>query len=131
MLRGVCDENLSTTVLGEKISMPIGISPMSFQRLAHPDGEIAVARAAAEAGVVYTLSTTATTSIKDLAESRPKSPSLWMQLYVVKNRAGARTIIRNAEVNGYKALVITVDRPITGLQLSRWRNRIKLPPHLR
>ncbi|GFY52658.1 hydroxyacid oxidase 1 [Trichonephila inaurata madagascariensis] len=86
--------------------------------------------AAAEAGVVYTLSTTATTSIKDLAESRPKSPPLWMQLYVVKNRAGARTIIRNAEVNGYKALVITVDRPITGLQLSRWRNRIKLPPHL-
>ncbi|GFQ65508.1 hypothetical protein TNCT_311171, partial [Trichonephila clavata] len=44
MLRGVCDEDLSTMVLGEKISMPIGVSPMSFQRLAHPDGEIGVAR---------------------------------------------------------------------------------------
>ncbi|GFY19260.1 hydroxyacid oxidase 1 [Trichonephila clavipes] len=130
MLRGPCNEDLSTTVLGEKISMPIGISPMAYQRLAHPEGEVAAAKAAADAGVVYTLSTVSTTSIKDLADSRPKSPPLWMQLYVFKNRLGARTIIRNAEANGYKALVLTVDTPMTGLQLRQWRNGLELPPHL-
>ncbi|GBL97603.1 Hydroxyacid oxidase 1 [Araneus ventricosus] len=130
-LRSKEERDLSTTVLGEKLSMPVGISPMAYQRLAHPDGEVAAARAAADAGVIYTLSTVATSSIQEVAASRPNKSPLWMQLYVFKNRMGALKIIRRAEENGYKAIVLTVDTPVTGLQLKLWRNGLALPPHLK
>ncbi|KAF8773642.1 Hydroxyacid oxidase 1 like protein [Argiope bruennichi] len=130
-LRSKEERDLSTTVLGEKLSMPIGIAPMAYQRLAHPEGEVAAARAAADAGVIYTLSTVASSSIQEVAASRPNTSPLWMQLYVFKNRMGALKIIRRAEENGFKAIVLTVDTPVTGLQLKLWRNGLQLPPHIR
>ncbi|GBL97606.1 Hydroxyacid oxidase 1 [Araneus ventricosus] len=125
------ERDLSTTVLGEKLSMPIGIAPMSYQRLAHPDGELAAARAATDAGAIYTLSTSASSSIQEVAASRPNTSPLWMQLYVFKDRKGTMKIIRWAEENGFKAIVLTVDRPVNGLQLKLWRNGLDLPPHIR
>ncbi|GIY55386.1 hydroxyacid oxidase 1 [Caerostris darwini] len=130
VLRSKSDRDLSTTLLGKKVSMPVGIAPTAYQRLAHPEGEVATARAANDIGVVYTLSSVSNTSIKDLANSRPNSSPLWMQLYLFKERRGALKIIKRAEEYGFKALVMTVDSPVIGLQLKLWKHGLELPPHL-
>ncbi|GIY55399.1 hydroxyacid oxidase 1 [Caerostris darwini] len=131
MLRNTSKRDLTTTVLGERVSMPIGIAPMAHQRLAHPDGEIAASIAASNAGIIYTLSTLSNTSIEDVSTHRPNDTPLFMQLYVFKDRTGTRRIIERAETCGYKALVLTVDTPVVGLQLRLWRDDFKPPPHLR
>ncbi|GIY55397.1 hypothetical protein CDAR_481 [Caerostris darwini] len=130
MLRNTSKTDLTATVLGERVSMPIGISPMAHQRLAHPDGEIAASRAASEAGIIYTLSTLSNTSIQDVSTHRPNDTPLFMQLYVFKDRACTRRIIERAESCGYKALVLTVDRPVIGLQLRIGTVHFVPPPHL-
>ncbi|GIY74122.1 hydroxyacid oxidase 1 [Caerostris extrusa] len=131
MLRNTSKRDLSTTVLGERVSMPIGIAPMAYQRMAHPDGEIAASSAASNAGIIYTLSTLSNTSIQDVSTNRPNDTPLFMQLYVFKDRTGTKRIIERAESCGYKALVLTVDTPVVGLQLRLWREDFKPPPHLR
>ncbi|CAG9830778.1 unnamed protein product [Diabrotica balteata] len=84
-LRNVENIDLSTVVLGEKISMPIGIAPSGMQKMAHPMGEIAVVKAAEEMGVVYTLSTMSTCSIEEVAQAAPKAVK-WYQVYIYKDR---------------------------------------------
>uniref|UniRef100_A0A2L2YAC9 (S)-2-hydroxy-acid oxidase n=2 Tax=Parasteatoda tepidariorum TaxID=114398 RepID=A0A2L2YAC9_PARTP len=132
MLQNIPNRDLSTTILGHKIPLPIGLSPTAYQRLAHPDGEIAASKAAEEMGAVYTLSTVATTSLEDVASSIPnRSSPLFMQLYMSRIRAVNEYIIKNAESNGYKAIVLTIDIPVTGLQLRMWRTGgVDFPPHL-
>lgn len=76
---------MSTTILGESVSMPIGVAPSAFQRLAHPDGEVAAVRAAEEANAIYCMSTVATASIEEVGEAAPKAVK-WFQLYLQKDR---------------------------------------------
>ncbi|XP_066260714.1 2-Hydroxyacid oxidase 1 [Euwallacea similis] len=129
-LRNVAKRDVSTTILGEKISMPVGISPTAMQRMAHPEGECANARAAEYMGTIYTLSTIATSSIEEVAAAAPRAIK-WFQLYIYNDRNVTVNLVRRAEAAGFKALVLTVDTPFFGLRLADMRNRFKLPPYLR
>ncbi|XP_056646023.1 2-Hydroxyacid oxidase 1 [Diorhabda sublineata] len=129
-LRNVENVDLSTTILGEKISMPIGIAPTAMQKMAHPLGECANARAAQELGTIFTLSTLSTSSIEEVAEAAPQAIK-WYQLYIYKDRNITRDLVIRAEKAGFKALVLTVDAPVFGLRLEDLRNKFTLPSHLR
>ncbi|XP_076659754.1 hydroxyacid oxidase [Halictus rubicundus] len=129
-LRDVSKRDLSTTILGEKISMPVGVAPSAMQRMAHPDGELANARAAEAAGTIYTLSTIATSSVEEVAEAAPKGIK-WFQLYIYRDRDVTRNLVKRAERAGFKALVLTIDAPIFGDRRADIRNKFSLPSHLR
>ncbi|XP_019872931.1 2-Hydroxyacid oxidase 1 [Aethina tumida] len=129
-LRDVSKRDISTTVLGEKVSMPIGIAPTAMQRMAHPDGECANVRAAEASGTVFTLSTISTSSIEEVAQAAPNALK-WFQLYIYKDREVTRGLVERAEKAGFKALVLTVDAPMFGVRLADIRNKFTLPPHLK
>jgi isopentenyl diphosphate isomerase/L-lactate dehydrogenase-like FMN-dependent dehydrogenase len=101
-----CD--LSTSVLGIPISMPVIIAPTAGHGLAHPDGECATARAAHEAGTLMIISTDSTRSLEDIAGGT--NGPLWFQLYI-HTYDEAEALVRRAEAAGYKAIVLTVDLP--------------------
>ncbi|KFM64401.1 Hydroxyacid oxidase 1, partial [Stegodyphus mimosarum] len=130
MLRNTNSRDLSVTVLGERISIPVGIAPTAYHKLAHPEGEMASSRAAGELNTIFTLSTVASTSIEELSKNRQYTSPLWMQIYVLKDRSVTEKMIKKAEAHGFKALVLTVDTPVTGLQLRLWRKGLTIPPHL-
>lgn len=128
VLVDVSQRDLSTSILGIPVSMPILIAPTAYHRLAHPDGELATARAAAEAGTIYTLSTLATTSIEDVA--RVSRGPLWFQLYVHKDRELTQSLVARAEAAGFQAIVLTVDTPVLGRRIRDVRNGFGLPTGL-
>lgn len=107
LLHGVQSADLSTTVLGQKIDLPVLIAPVAALRMYHPEGALAVARAAEKAGTIFCPSTSAYSSIEEIAaaSSGPK----WFQMYVPRDREVARRLVQRAEKSGYKALVVTVD----------------------
>jgi isopentenyl diphosphate isomerase/L-lactate dehydrogenase-like FMN-dependent dehydrogenase len=117
MLVGVAERDLSTTVLGRTLPHPLVVAPMAFQRLAHPDGEPALARAAAATGATFTLSTLATASQAEVAEAAPGAPR-WFQLYVFRDRGATDALVQSAAEHGFEALVVTVDLPVLGLRES-------------
>jgi isopentenyl diphosphate isomerase/L-lactate dehydrogenase-like FMN-dependent dehydrogenase len=118
--------DLRASVLGQEIALPILIAPVAVQRLAHPDGELATARAAAASGTIMTLSTMASTSIEDVAAAAggPK----WFQLYVHPDRNVSKGMVQRAEAAGYKAICLTVDVPRLGRRERDFRNRFDYPP---
>ena len=120
MMTDVSDRSLETVVLGQKVSMPVGIAPTAMQKMVHPDGEAAVARAAEEAGVLFILSTMSTVSIEDVAAAAP-SGIKWFQLYIYKDRDVTRALVKRAEKAGFKAIVLTVDAPFLAPNI---RNRV-------
>jgi len=128
VLVDVSARELGTNILGIPVSMPILIAPTAYQRLAHPEGELATAKAAAEAGTIYTLSTLSTTSIEDVAQVSP-GPK-WFQLYVHKDRELTESLVARAEAAGYSALVLTVDTPVLGRRIRDVRNGFGLPTGL-
>jgi (S)-mandelate dehydrogenase len=99
-------------ILGREASSPLVIAPTGLNGLLHADGDVALARAAARLGVPYTLSTVSTTRLEDIASRA--AGRLWMQLYVVKERAIARDIMARAAAAGYEALVFTTDANVFG-----------------
>ena len=101
-----------TTILGRAADAPLLIAPTGLNGLLHPDGDVALARAAAKAGVPYTLSTVSTTRLEEVASRA--GGRLWMQLYVVKERAMARDVMQRAGAAGYEALVFTTDANVFG-----------------
>jgi isopentenyl diphosphate isomerase/L-lactate dehydrogenase-like FMN-dependent dehydrogenase len=117
-----------TTVLGVPVGMPILVPPMAYQRLAAPEGELATARAAGDAGTIMAVSTLATASLEEIAGAT--SGPLWFQLYVYKDRTVSEALVRRAEVAGYRALVLTVDTPLLGRREADERNGFGLPAHL-
>lgn len=124
----------ATTLLGSSLAAPIVIAPTAMQRMAHPEGEAAVARAAAAAGLPMTLSTMATTSLEGVAAAVPGGGGVrWFQLYVFRGPARATTeaLVRRAEAAGYTALVLTADAPVYGNREADVRNGFSLPPGLR
>jgi 4-hydroxymandelate oxidase len=129
VLAGTAERDLSTQVLGERHDLPILIAPTAFARLAHDDGESAVARAAAAEGVTQVLSTLSTTSLEDVARAAPDG-ARWFQLYVFKDRGLTADLVRRAEAAGYQAIVMTVDAPMLGRRERDARNRFQLPEGL-
>ncbi len=103
----------STTVLGTPVAAPILVAPVALQRFAHPEGEAATARAAARAGTIMVLSTSATMRPGQVAEAAPDA-ARWFQVYVFRDRGITQSLIDEACAHGYSALVLTVDVPILG-----------------
>jgi L-lactate dehydrogenase (cytochrome) len=126
-LRDVSSVDTSTTVLGSPSAMPLVLAPTGFTRLMNHQGEPAVARAAARAGVPYALSTMGTTSVETLAERAPGGRR-WFQLYLWRDREASTALVRRAAQAGYEALVLTVDTPVGGLRLRDVRNGMTIPP---
>lgn len=120
--------DLHTTVLGTTIELPLLVAPMAAQRLAHPDGELAMARAAASVGTIHVVSTLATVSLEAIAGA--SAGPRWFQLYVHRDRGLTLSLMERAAEAGYRALVLTVDAPILGRRLADVRNGFKLPTGL-
>lgn len=129
ILRDVSCIDTSTTILGNKIDFPICVAPTAMQRMAHPDGEVATAKAAAALGTCMVLSSWATSTIEEVNNSAPGALR-WFQLYIYKDRNIVRNLVRRAEKEGYKALAVTVDTPTLGQRRRDVRNRFALPSHL-
>jgi len=127
VLVDVSNVDASTTVLGTPVSMPVLVAPTALQRLAHPDGEEAMARAAARAGTVMCVSTIATTCPADVAAAAPDAPR-WFQVYVLKDRGVTRALVDEALESGYSALVLTVDAPRAGRRERDLRTGFAVPP---
>jgi isopentenyl diphosphate isomerase/L-lactate dehydrogenase-like FMN-dependent dehydrogenase len=115
-----------TTVLGTELALPILIAPLAMQRMAHPDGELATARAAAAAGTIMCLSSAATARPADVAAAAPGA-SRWFQVYVFVDRAQTTDLVDEACANGYSALVLTVDTPYLGRRERDLRVDFKIP----
>uniref|UniRef100_A0A803KUL2 (S)-2-hydroxy-acid oxidase n=2 Tax=Chenopodium quinoa TaxID=63459 RepID=A0A803KUL2_CHEQI len=120
--------DITITVLGFKIPMPIMIAPSAMQKMAHPEGELATARAASAAGTIMALSTLATSSIEEVASTGPGIR--FFQLYVMKDRSIVVQLVERAEKAGFKAIVLTVDTPRVGRREADIKNRFALPQHL-
>ena len=126
VLVDVSKRDLSTTILGQKISMPILFAPTAFHKLAHPDGELATVRAAGAAGTIMVLSSLSTTSVEDVA--RAATGPVWFQLYVNRDREFTRDLVARAESAGCRAIMLTVDTPEWGRRERDVRNEFHLPP---
>ncbi|XP_004303718.1 PREDICTED: peroxisomal (S)-2-hydroxy-acid oxidase GLO4-like [Fragaria vesca subsp. vesca] len=120
--------DMSTTVLGYKISAPIMIAPTSMHQLAHPEGEVATARAAAASNTIMILSYSSTCTVEEVASSC--NAVRFFQLYMYKRRDISAQIVRRAEKNGYKAIVLTVDVPRIGRREADIKNKM-ISPQLR
>jgi L-lactate dehydrogenase (cytochrome) len=128
VLRDVGEVDSSTTLLGRPLPLPLVLAPTGFTRIADPDGELAVARAAARAGLPYTLSTLSTRSIEEVAAASagPK----WFQVYVWRDRGLVKEMIGRAASAGYESLVLTVDTAVLGRRERDVRRGFSLPPKI-
>ena len=125
MLVGVEHRDPGVELLGHRRPHPVLIAPAAVQRLAHPDGEIATARAAAATGAIMCLSTLANTTPEALAETVPDL-TRWFQLYVLNDRGVSAELVARAAASGFEALVVTVDLPVLGVRERELRT--PLPP---
>ncbi|GAA4735904.1 alpha-hydroxy acid oxidase [Modestobacter marinus] len=133
VLRDVGEVELGTEVLGARTALPMVLGPTGFTRMVHPDGELAVARAAAARGIPYTAATMGTTSLEDVAAevaAAAGGPTQWFQLYVWRDRGLCKELISRAREAGYRALVLTVDTPVPGARERDLRNGLTIPPEL-
>ena len=128
VLAGVGDRDLSTTVLGQKISMPIAVAPTAFHKLACTQGEIAAAKAAKAAGTLFILSSLSNTAMEAVF-AEAASPR-WFQLYIYKDCGITLELVKRAEAAGAEAIVLTVDAPGLGTRERDTRNRFTLPEGL-
>lgn len=128
VLRDVSRIDVSTTLLGRHISMPLVIAPTGYTRLTHSQGELSVARAAARAGIPYSLSTMGTRSIEEVAavSDGPK----WFQVYTWKDRGLVRDLVERSAAAGYEALWLTVDTPVLGRRERDARRGFSIPPQI-
>jgi len=117
--------DMATEVLGQKISLPLIIAPTAFHKMANTEGEVAVAKAATNAGTIMILSTLSNSSVEEVALAA--DGNIWFQLYVFKDREVTRNLIRRAEKAGCKALILTVDAPFLGNRERDVRNKFNLP----
>lgn len=128
VLAGVGERSLETNVLGERVSMPVLVAPTAFHRMAHEDGELATARAAAQAGTLMVISTLSNTDVEDIAAA--SGGPLWFQLYIYKDRDATRDLIARVERTRCSAIVLTVDAPLLGPRERDVHNRFTLPEGL-
>jgi L-lactate dehydrogenase (cytochrome) len=128
VLRNVATVDPSTTVLGSALSYPLILAPTGFTRIAHSSGELAVARAAARAGVAYSLASMGTYSIEQVAAvcDGPK----WFQLYWWRDRGLTSELLRRAAASGFEVLWLTVDTPVIGRRERDIRRGFSIPPKI-
>jgi L-lactate dehydrogenase (cytochrome) len=126
VLRDVGDVDTSSTLLGKPMPIPLILAPTGFTRIAHPEGELAVARAAKRAGVPYSLSTLGTRSIEEVAAVG--SDRLWFQVYTWKDRDLVADLVHRSTEAGYEALCLTIDTAVLGRRERDVRRGFTLPP---
>lgn len=128
MLAHPCPLEMGTSVLGSPINLPVLLAPTAYMQLAHPAGETAAVQAAGDAGILAVLSINASQSLEEsgLAAGGP----LWQQMYLYPDRAYSRDLIARIEAAGYRALVLTVDRPVYGRRERELRHQFTLPPEV-
>ncbi len=124
-MRGTSVVDLSTTVLGRRWPAPVFICPTALQRMAHPHGELASARAAAARGITFTLSTSASTDMADVA--KVEGPR-WYQVYLLADEGARRAMVERAVALGYEAFVLTVDLQRLGRRERDIRVGFSIPP---
>ncbi|MFK2825717.1 alpha-hydroxy-acid oxidizing protein [Bacillus sp. B190/17] len=122
MLSNVSDMDLSVTLFGRTYGHPFLIAPVGVQKLAHPEGELATARAAAAMNIPFILSTVASHSIEEVAAAAPDG-SKWFQLYWSSNEDISFSMVERAEKAGYEAIVVTVDTIMPGFREGDIRNQ--------
>ena len=125
VLAGVADRSLATTLFGRPLAMPITIAPTGTAGLMWYRGEVALAKAAAQAGIPFTLSTGSLTAMEVVAQEA--GGTLWFQLYMPPDADLARRLVERAERTGFQALVVTVDGPVPGNREYNLRNGFTLP----
>ncbi|MGH2635843.1 MAG: alpha-hydroxy acid oxidase [Actinomycetota bacterium] len=125
MLTGSASIDPSTAILGERISFPVLIAPWSYQRLAHPEGELATARAAARAQTIMTVSSNAADALEEVAAA--SAFVKWWQLYVLTDRGRTEEVLHRVHAAGYGAVCFTVDFPVGGLRHRDTRSGFEMP----
>ena len=126
VLRGVDKPDLNTAILGIDISLPVIVAPAAAHGLAHVSAEAGTARGAAASGTIMSISNYASSSLRDIAEAGDGAPQ-WFQLYLSKDDAFNRQIVKLAQSLGMRAIVLTVDAPIGGNRLRDAKNNFKFP----
>ena len=126
VLRGVEKVDAGATILGGPVAYPLVLAPTGFTRIADPEGELAVARAAARAGLPYTLSTLSTRSIEEVRAV--SDGRLWFQVYAWRDRGLVHEMVDRAAAAGYEALVLTIDTAVFGRRERDVRRGFSLPP---
>jgi 4-hydroxymandelate oxidase len=126
VLTGVGQRDLTTTILGQTLSFPVGIAPTALHMLAHPDGELAATRAAGSTGVVFCASTFGSYTMEDVAKAA--SGPHWFQLYCYNDRGLTENLVERAVASGYQAIVLTADAPVVSHRWRDARNRFAPPP---
>jgi 4-hydroxymandelate oxidase len=124
VLTGAGEASTGARVLGLPCTMPVAVAPMAYQRLAHPDGEVALAAAAASAGVPYAASTMSSRPIEEIAAT---GATVWFQLYLLRDRALVTELLDRAEAAGCAAVMLTADVPVLARRLRDLRNSFALP----
>ncbi len=124
--RDLSDRDVSGTMLGERVTMPVALAPVGSTGMQHPDGEILAARAAARFGVPFTLSTMSICSIEDVAAHSPAP--FWFQLYVMRDEDFVDAIIERAKKAKCSALVLTLDLQVLGQRHKDLKNGLSSPP---
>ncbi len=120
--------NITKTMLGEQVTMPVALAPVGFTGMQHADGEILAAQAAADFGVPYTLSTMSICSIEDVAAATNKP--FWFQLYVMRDKGFVEALIDRAKAANCSALVLTLDLQVLGQRHKDIKNGMSAPPKL-
>ncbi|MDP6862919.1 MAG: alpha-hydroxy acid oxidase [Acidimicrobiales bacterium] len=126
VLRDVASISTTTTLLGGQIPFPVMIAPTGFDRIAHSQGELAVARAAKRSGIPYSLSTMGTRSIEEVAEVNDGRK--WFQVYVWRDKPLLKEMLERASASGYEGIMITVDTAVLGRRERDVRRGFSLPP---
>jgi 4-hydroxymandelate oxidase len=125
MLTGAYPPDPSTEILGTRIDFPVLVAPWAYQRMAHPDGELATARAAERAGTIMMVSSTTAEFLEDVAAA--SSFAKWWQLYLYTDRALAQDLLQRVEAAGYTTVCLTVDFPVAGLRHRDTRSGFTMP----
>lgn len=124
VLTGAGTIDRTTRLVGSDAALPLAVAPMAYQRLLHPDGELAAAEAAATAGVPFVVSTLSSVTVEEIAKT---GATTWFQLYWLRSRELVATLVARAEDAGCEALMVTVDVPVMGRRLRDARNSFVLP----
>jgi isopentenyl diphosphate isomerase/L-lactate dehydrogenase-like FMN-dependent dehydrogenase len=125
VLTGAYPPDPATEILGTRIGFPVLVAPWAYQRLAHPDGEVATARAAARAETIMVVSTTALDRLEAVAEA--STFAKWWQLYVFTDRGVSAELLRRVHAAGFGAVCFTVDFPVGGLRHRDTRSGFDVP----
>jgi L-lactate dehydrogenase (cytochrome) len=128
VLRAVAAVDTATTLLGRPLPFPLALAPTGFTRIADPEGELAVARAADRVGLPYTLSTMSTRSIEEVAAV--SAGRKWFQVYAWRDRGLVKDMVDRCREAGYEALVLTVDTAVLGRRERDVRRGFEMPPKL-